>query len=105
MHRTGNSGASTGPVIGHCSPEAQAGGPIALVEEDDLIEIDIPGRVLAIVGVAGQRKTPEEMDAILAERRARWSPRPRKYKSGTMRLFGEHAASPMKGAYLEFEAE
>ena len=99
------SGASTGPVIGHCSPEAQAGGPIALVEEDDLIEIDIPGRVLAIVGVAGQRKTPEEMDAILAERRARWSPRPRKYKSGTLRLFGEHAASPMKGAYLEFEAE
>ena len=99
------SGASTGPVIGHCSPEAQAGGPIALVEEDDLIEIDIPGRVLAIVGVAGQRKTPEEMDAILVERRARWSPRPRKYKSGTLRLFGEHAASPMKGAYLEFEAE
>lgn len=99
------SGASTGPVIGHCSPEAQAGGPIALVEEDDLIEIDIPGRVLAIVGVAGQRKTPEEMDAILAERRARWSPRPRKYKSGTLRLFGEHASSPMKGAYLEFEAE
>ena len=45
------SGASTGPVIGHCSPEAQAGGPIALVEEGDLIEIDIPRRVLAIVGI------------------------------------------------------
>lgn len=96
------SGASTGPVIGHCSPEAQTGGPIALVEEGDLIEIDIPGRVLAIVGVAGERKTPEEMNAILAERRARWTPRPRKYQHGTLRLFSEHAASPMQGAYLQF---
>lgn len=99
------SGASTGPVIGHCSPEAQTGGPIALVEEGDLIEIDIPGRMLAIVGVAGKHKTPDEMDAILAERRARWTPKPRKYKAGTLRLFSEHAASPMKGAYLEFESE
>lgn len=97
------SGASTGPVIGHCSPEAQTGGPIALVEEGDLIEIDIPGRVLAIVGVAGERKTPGEMDVILAERRARWTPKPRKYKNGTLRLFSEHAASPMQGAYLQFE--
>ena len=97
------SGASTGPVIGHCSPEAQAGGPIALVEEGDLIEIDIPGRVLAIVGVAGERKTPEEIDTILAQRRTNWKPKPRKYKSGTLRLFSEHAASPMKGAYLQFE--
>ena len=97
------SGASTGPVIGHCSPEAQAGGSIALVEEGDLIEIDIPGRVLAIVGVAGERKTPEEIDTILAQRRTNWKPKPRKYKSGTLRLFSEHAASPMKGAYLQFE--
>lgn len=96
------SGASTGPVIGHCSPEAQAGGPIALVEEGDLIEIDVPGRVLAIVGVKGERKTPAEMDAILAERRKAWQPKPRKYTSGTLRLFSEHAASPMKGAYLDF---
>ena len=97
------SGASTGPVIGHVSPEAQAGGPIALVEEGDLIEIDIPARKLAIIGVKGERKNPEEMEVILAERRAAWKPKPRKYKSGTLRLFGEHAASPMKGAYLEFE--
>ena len=96
------SGASTGPVIGHCSPEAQAGGPIALVEEGDLIEIDVMGRVLNIVGVEGERKTLEEIDAILAERKKAWKPKPRKYKSGTLRLFSEHAASPMKGAYLEF---
>ncbi len=43
------SGASTGPVIGHCSPEAAEGGPVAMVEEGDLIEIDIPARRLNIV--------------------------------------------------------
>ena len=99
------SGASTGPVIGHCSPEAQAGGPIALVEEDDLIEIDLPGRRLNIVGVRGERKTPAEIDAVLARRRAAWKPRPRRYKRGVLRLFSEHAASPMKGAYLAFNEE
>ena len=99
------SGASTGPVIGHCSPEAQAGGPIALVEEGDLIELDIPARVLAIVGVKGEHKTPEEIDRILAERKKRWKPKPRRYKSGVLRLFSEHAASPMKGAYLAYGEE
>lgn len=98
------SGASTGPVIGHCSPEAQAGGPIALVEKDDLIEINIPQRVLAIVGVKGERRSPEEIEAILAERKKRWSPKERKYKTGVLRLFSDHAASPMKGAYLDFDS-
>ena len=99
------SGASTGPVIGHCSPEAQAGGPIALVEEGDLIEVDVPGRVLAIVGVKGERKTPDEMERILAERKKNWKPKSRKYKRGVLRLFSEHAASPMKGAYLQYGDE
>ena len=95
------SGASTGPVIGHCSPEAVDGGPIALVEQDDLIEIDVFARKLNIVGVKGERRTPEEIDAILAERRAKWQPKPRKYTKGVLRLFSELAASPMKGAYME----
>ena len=47
------SGASTGPVIGHCSPEAVDGGPIALVEEGDLIEIDVEARKLNIIGIHG----------------------------------------------------
>lgn len=98
------SGASTGPVIGHCSPEAVDGGPIALVEKDDLIEIDVFARKLNIVGVKGERRTPEEMDAILAQRRAKWQPKPRKYTKGVLRLFSELAASPMKGAYLEYDA-
>ena len=96
------SGASTGPVIGHCSPEAQAGGPIALVEEGDLIQIDVPGRILEIIGVKGERKTPQEIERILRERKQAWKPKPRKYQTGTLRLFSEHAASPMKGAYLVY---
>ena len=96
------SGASTGPVIGHCSPEAQAGGPIALVEEGDLIQLDVKERILAIVGVEGQRKTPEEMEAILSERKKHWKPRPPKYPRGVLRLFSDLAASPMKGAYLDY---
>lgn len=97
------SGASTGPVIGHCSPEAAAGGPIALVEEGDIIELDVFERKLNIVGVKGERKTPEEINKILAERKAAWKPREKKYKRGVLRLFSELAASPMEGAYLKYE--
>ena len=96
------SGASTGPVIGHCSPEAVDGGPIALVEEGDLIEIDVMGRKLNIVGINGERMSMEEIDKVLKERRKNWKPREPKYKKGVLRLFSEHAASPMKGAYLEY---
>ena len=96
------SGASTGPVIGHCSPEAVEGGPIALVEEGDLIEIDVMERKLNIIGVAGERKTMEEIDEILKERRKNWKPKEMKYKTGVLRMFSQHATSPMKGAYLDF---
>ena len=97
------SGASTGPVIGHCSPEAQAGGPIALVEEDDLIRLDVEKRTLDIVGVKGEEKSPEEMAVILEQRRQNWQPRPPRYRRGVLRLFAEHAASPMEGAWLRYD--
>lgn len=96
------SGASTGPVIGHCSPEAADGGPIALVEEGDLIEIDIMDRKLAIVGIHGERMSEEEIERVLKDRRSRWKPREKKYKKGVLRMFSEHAVSPMRGAYLEY---
>ena len=99
------SGASTGPVIGHCSPEAQAGGPIALVEEGDLIQLDVRKRILAIVGIQGERKTAGEIEAVLEERRKKWKPKPVRYTHGTLRLFAELAASPMKGAYLSFDED
>lgn len=97
------SGASTGPVIGHCSPEAVDGGPIALVELDDLIEIDVFARKLNIIGVQGERRSPEEIDTILEERRKKWKPRASKYTRGVLRLFSQLAASPMKGAYLDYD--
>lgn len=95
------SGASKGPAIGHVSPEAAVGGPIALVEENDLIEISIPKRILRIVGVNGERKTEEEIDEILAERKKSWKPRPLKYNSGVLKFYSQHAVSPMKGGYME----
>ena len=97
------SGASTGPVIGHCSPEAVDCGPIALVEEGDLIEIDVEARKLNIIGIGGERRSMEEVAAVLEERRKNWKPRPSKYKKGVLRLFSELAVSPMKGAYLEYD--
>ncbi|WP_026510696.1 dihydroxy-acid dehydratase [Butyrivibrio sp. LC3010] len=95
------SGASTGPVIGHCSPEAADGGPIALVEEGDLIELDVFERKLNIIGVKGERKTEKEIEDILIERKKSWKPKDMKYKKGVLKLFSEHAVSPMKGAYME----
>lgn len=95
------SGASKGPAIGHVSPEAAEGGPIALVEEDDLIEIDIEKRILNIIGIKGVRKTPEEIAKIFEQRKLNWSPKEKKYTSGILKIFSEHAVSPMLGGYME----
>ena len=94
------SGASTGPSIGHVSPEAAEGGPIALVEEDDLILLDVPGRRLEIVGCAGKRLSPEEVGDILAKRRQHWHKRPPRYEKGVISIFSQHARSPMKGGNM-----
>ena len=95
------SGASRGASIGHVSPEAAAGGPIGLVEEGDIIELDVEARRLEITGVKGEHKTPEEMDAILAERKANWKGFTSKYTHGLLKLYSQHAVSAMKGAYME----
>lgn len=97
------SGASTGPVIGHVSPEAADGGPIALVEEGDLIELDVEARKLEIVGIHGKRMDKAEIDVVLDKRRQAWKPRPARYRRGVLRMFAEHATSPMQGAYLAFD--
>ena len=95
------SGASRGPVIGHVSPEAAAGGPIALVEDGDLIHIDVINRKLEIVGVKGEKLSEAEMEKVLAERKAKWQPKPAKYTKGVMKIYSQHAVSPMKGGYME----
>ncbi|MBS5521690.1 MAG: dihydroxy-acid dehydratase [Clostridiales bacterium] len=95
------SGASKGPAIGHVSPEAAEGGPIALVEEGDLIEINIPKRILRICGIAGKEMDEEEIQAALEERRKKLKPFHCKYTSGVLKIFSERAVSPMMGGYME----
>lgn len=96
------SGATRGPAIGHISPEAADGGPIALVEEGDLIKLSIPERVLEIVGVKGEELPPQQVEEILAKRKAAWvAPQP-KFTRGVLRRFTAHAASPMLGAYTDY---
>jgi dihydroxy-acid dehydratase len=95
------SGASKGPAIGHVSPEAAVGGPIALIEEDDLIEINISERVLQVIGIKGKACSKGEVEKIFEERKKNWKPRKPKYESGILKIFSEHAVSPMKGGYMK----
>ena len=86
-------------------PRRREGGPIALVEEGDLILIDVKTRKLEIVGVAGEEKTPEEMDTILKERKKAWKKHPSRYDSGVLSVYTRLAASPMKGGMTETPAD
>lgn len=95
------SGASRGPVIGHISPEAAAGGPIGLVEEGDLIELDVQARKLAIVGIQGKEMSEEEIAEVLEERKKNWKGFTSKYDRGLLKLYAQHAVSAMKGAYMD----
>jgi len=94
------SGASKGPCVGHVSPEAAVGGPIALVEEGDLVAVDLDARTLDLVGVAGAELEPAGVERVLAERRARWSPRPPAYSSGLLALYTATASSPTFGGVM-----
>jgi dihydroxy-acid dehydratase len=94
------SGAAKGPAIGHVSPEALDGGPIALLENGDLIEIHIPQRRLSVVGVGGNRLSPEEVDNVLIERRARWIEPPPRHTSGILALYSRVARGSNAGGSL-----
>src|SRR5262249_29638922 len=78
------SGAMKGPCIGHVAPEALDGGPIALVEENDLVELNVPERRLAVVGIDGAPRPEDEVTEILVQRRAEWSPRPPRHNRGIL---------------------
>jgi dihydroxy-acid dehydratase len=94
------SGAAKGPAIGHVTPEALDGGPIALVENDDLIEIQIPQRRLSLVGVGGRQLSPSELDNVLTERRARWIEPPPRHTSGILALYSRVARGSDAGGSL-----
>ena len=84
------SGATRGGCIGHISPEAAEGGPIALVRDGDIINIDIPNRTLEV----------RLSDAELAERRSQWQP-PKQELNGWLKRYAKLATSASKGAILE----
>ncbi len=85
------SGASRGASIGHVSPEAAVGGPIALVEEGDRIRIDIPNNQLDVL-------VSEE---VMAERKAKWQPREPKVTTGYLARYAKMVTSGNRGAVLE----
>lgn len=97
------SGATRGPAIGHVSPEASEGGNIALIEEEDLIEISVENRKLNIVGIQGEIKTQEEVEKILEERRKLWKKPISKFNKGPLAIYTRFAVSPMKGGYIEIK--
>jgi len=94
------SGATRGPCIGHVSPEAARGGPIGLVEDGDLIHIDIPNRILSMVGCGGKKLDERGVQAILAERQKRWEKPILQQPPGVLKRYATQAASAMEGAYL-----
>jgi dihydroxy-acid dehydratase len=94
------SGAMRGPCIGHVAPEAIDGGPIALVTEGDLIEINVPERRLAVVGVDGEHRAPEDIEAILADRRSIWKPLRPRHDSGILSLYSRVARGASEGASI-----
>ncbi len=84
------SGATKGPAIGHVSPEAQAGGPIALVHEGDIISIDIDAGSLVL----------EVSDEELETRRVAWEPPAPKHATGVLARYARLVSSADKGAYF-----
>ena len=82
------SGATHGPMVGHVAPEAAVGGPIALVNEGDIIVLDIPGRRLDV------KLSEEEFTG----RRASWQPLPPNYTTGALAKYAKLVSSASVGA-------
>lgn len=99
------SGCSRGPVIGHVSPEAAVGGPLAVVEDGDLIEIDLHKRVINLVGVNGEHQSPEAIARLLSRRLEHWQAPPVKYRSGLAGLFTHLATSASEGGMMRWTQE
>ena len=85
------SGASRGASIGHVCPEAAVGGPIALVEEGDIIKINIPANTIDL----------DVSDEVLAARKAKWQPRQPKVTTGYLARYAKLVSDSCKGAVLE----
>jgi dihydroxy-acid dehydratase len=86
------SGTAYGTVVLHTSPEAAAGGPLALVQTGDLVELDVPNRRLDLI------VTEAELD----RRRAAWQPAPPAFERGYAKLYTEHVLGAERGADFDF---
>lgn len=95
------SGATRGPAVGHVSPEALAGGPIALLGEGDSIRIDLSARKLEIVGVAGEAKSADQMAQILKKRAQSWT-KPSLKHQGVLEVFRKCVGKTSEGATIFF---
>ena len=82
------SGASHGPMVGHVAPEAAVGGPIALIQEGDIVTLDIPGRTLNV----------KLSDEELKERQSKWKPIPPNYTTGALAKYAKLVSSASEGA-------
>ena len=91
------SGATRGAAIGHVSPEAAVGGPIAYVETGDIIAYDVYEKTINIVGLCGTPLSPEEVQIGLEERK-KTQPLVKKPYKGVLKRYTDHAESAMKGA-------
>jgi len=91
------SGATRGAAIGHVSPEAAVGGPIAYVETGDIIAYDVYEKTINIVGLCGMPLSPEEVQKGLEERK-KTQPLVKKPYKGVLKRYTDHAESAMKGA-------
>jgi dihydroxy-acid dehydratase len=92
------SGATRGAAIGHVSPEAAAGGPLALIETGDIIEYDIESRSLNVVGIDGQEIALEEVDKVFCRRKLKKKVFPAPARKGLLKRYTENALSAMEGA-------
>ena len=86
------SGTSAGTIVLHVAPEAAVGGPLALVRDGDLIELDVPARSLRLL----------VDDEELERRRAAWSPPASRHRRGYPRLYAEHVLQPDEGCDFDF---
>lgn len=85
------SGASRGASIGHVSPEAAVGGPVALIEEGDIIQINIPEKTLNVA----------VSDEVLEQRRAAWEPKEPNVTTGYLSRYAQMVTSGARGAILQ----
>lgn len=94
------SGATRGPAIGHVSPEAAAGGPLAFVRDGDIISYSVKDRTLNLTGIQGEERTLKEIEKVLEERKKEGIiPRPK--RKGILARYTRDALSAMEGAGYE----